>query len=77
WTFSRDCLELTLQLKKNVRWHDGRPFTADDAVFTYETMIDPRTPTAYREDFKAVASAVAQDPYTLRVRYKEPYAKAL
>ena len=77
WTFSRDCLELTLRLKKNVRWHDGRPFTADDAVFTYETMIDPRTPTAYREDFKAVASAVAPDPYTLRVRYKEPYAKAL
>ena len=77
WTFSKDCLDLTLTLKRNVRWHDGRPFTADDAVFTYETMINPKTPTAYREDFKAVASAVAPDPHTLRVRYKEPYAKAL
>src|SRR5438034_9210661 len=40
-------------------------------------MINPKTPTAYREDFRAVASVEAVDPYTLRVRYKQPYAKAL
>jgi len=77
WTFSQDCLDLTFNLRRNVRWHDGRPFTAADVVFTYETMIHPKTPTAYREDFKAVAEVAAPDPYTLRVRYKQPYAKAL
>jgi peptide/nickel transport system substrate-binding protein len=77
WTFSQDCLDLTFNLRRNVRWHDGRPFTASDVVFTYETMIHPKTPTAYREDFKAVAEVAAPDPYTLRVRYKQPYAKAL
>jgi peptide/nickel transport system substrate-binding protein len=60
-----------------VRWHDGQPFTAADVLFTYETMVNPKTPTAYREDFKAVESAAAVDPYTVRVRYKQPYAKAL
>jgi len=77
WTFSKDCLDLTFNLRRNVRWHDERPFTAADVVFTYETMINPKTPTAYREDFKAVESVTALDPYTLRVRYKQPYAKAL
>ena len=77
WTFSPDCLTLTLQLRRNVRWHDGHPFTADDVMFTYETMINPKTPTAYREDFYAVERVDAVDPFTVRVRYKKPYAKAL
>ena len=77
WTFSQDCLDLTFNLRRNVRWHDGRPFTAADVVFTYETMIHPKTPTAYREDFKAVADVAAPDPYTVRVHYRQPYAKAL
>src|SRR4030095_2828634 len=57
--------------------HDGRPFTADDVIFTYEAMVNPKTPTAYREDFKAVSAVEAVDPYTRRVRYTKPYAKAL
>ena len=77
WTFSQDCLDLTFKLRRNVRWHDGRPFTASDVLFTYETMIHPKTPTAYREDFKAVADVAAPDPYTVRVHYRQPYAKAL
>lgn len=77
WTFSPDCLTLTFRLRRNVTWHDGHPFTAADVVFTYETMIDPKTPTAYREDFYAVERVEAADPFTVRVRYKRPYAKAL
>ncbi len=77
WTFSKDCRDLTFNLRKDVRWHDGQPFSARDVVFTYETMVDPKTPTAYREDFKAVETVVAPDPHTVRVRYKQPYAKAL
>jgi len=77
WTFSPDCLDLTFKLRRNVKWHDGHPFTADDVVFTYETMINPKTPTAYREEFKVVGSVEAPDPYTVRIHYPQPYAKAL
>jgi peptide/nickel transport system substrate-binding protein len=77
WQYSRDCLDLTFKLRRDVRWHDGQPFTADDVVFTYETMISPRTPTAYGSDFKSVDSVQAVDPYTVHVRYKHPTAKAL
>ncbi|HEU5323324.1 MAG TPA: ABC transporter substrate-binding protein, partial [Methylomirabilota bacterium] len=62
WQFSQDCLTLTFKLRPNVRWHDGQPFTADDVVFTYRTMLDPKTPTAYREDFKVVGDIEAVDP---------------
>jgi peptide/nickel transport system substrate-binding protein len=77
WTFSPDCLDLTFRLRKDVRWHDGQRFTADDVVFTYQTMTHPKTPTSYREDFRAVQSVTAVDPYTVRVTYQKPYAKAL
>src|SRR5206468_8840705 len=40
WTFSPDCLHLTFKLRRDVKWHDGRPFTADDVLFTYKTMIN-------------------------------------
>jgi len=77
WESSRDCLELKFKLRRNVKWHDGHPFTAADVVFTYETMVNPKTPTAYGSDFKAVESVVAVDPYTVHVRYKHPHGKAL
>jgi peptide/nickel transport system substrate-binding protein len=77
WTFSADCLDLTFRLRKDVRWHDGQPFTAGDVIFTYETMINPKTPTSYREDFRAVASVTAVNPHTVRITYQKPYAKAL
>src|SRR5207248_1146163 len=77
WDLSPNCLDLTFKLRKNVRWHDGRPFTADDVVFTHRLMIDPRTPSPYKDDFAQVASVAAVDPYTVQVRYKEPFAKAV
>jgi len=77
WQYSPDCLDLTFKLRQNVRWHDNQPFTAADVVFTYDTMVNPKTPTAYGSDFKAVESVRAVDPYTVRVRYKHASAKAL
>jgi peptide/nickel transport system substrate-binding protein len=77
WTFSKDCLTLTFKLRRDVKWHDGRPFTAEDVLFTHKTMIDPKTPTAYDEGFRLVKDAEVVDPYTFWVSYSKPYAKAL
>jgi len=77
WTFSRDCMALTFKLRQNVRWHDGQPFTAADVLFTYRTMIHPKTPTAYKDDFLVVKDAEVLDPYTFRVTYSRPHARAL
>jgi peptide/nickel transport system substrate-binding protein len=77
WSFSKDCLELTFKLRRDVKWHDGHPFTADDVLFTYNTMINPKTPAPFKEGYLLVKSAGAPDPYTVRVTYEKPYARAL
>lgn len=40
WQVSPNGKTYTVNLRKGVAWHDGRPFTADDVVFTYQTIAD-------------------------------------
>ena len=77
WEISKDGLVITFHLRKGVRWHDGRPFTAEDVLYTYRVTIDPRTPTAYSGDFLKVKKAEVLDAYTFRVTYDKPFAPAL
>jgi peptide/nickel transport system substrate-binding protein len=77
WAFSKDCLTLDFTLHDNVKWHDGKPFTADDVVFTWETTMNPKTPSPYKSDFQDVDKVEARGRNEVRVTYKRPYAKAL
>ena len=77
WSFSKDCLTLDFTLNDNVRWHDGKPFTADDVVFTWEATMNPKTPSPYKSDFQDVDRVEARGTHDVRVTYKRPYAKAL
>jgi len=77
WSFSKDCLELTFKLRRGVKWQDGQPFTAADVLFTYHTMINPKTPAPFKEGYLSVKDVETPDPYTVRVTYAKPYARAL
>ncbi len=77
WEISPDNLTITFKLKKGVKWHDGQPFTAQDVLFTYQVMVDPKTPTAYSGDYLQVKRAEAPDDHTFRVTYGQPFAPAL
>jgi peptide/nickel transport system substrate-binding protein len=77
WDVSPDGLTITFHLRRGVKWHDGQEFTSRDVLYTYRVTIDPKTPTAYAEDFKQVKSVEAPDPYTFRVTYAKPFAPAL
>ncbi len=77
WDISSDVLKITFHLRKGVKWHDGVEFTAEDVLFTYKTVIDPKVPTPYSSNYGPVEKVEALDKYTLRVTYKEPYAPAL
>ena len=74
---SPDGLTITFHLRKGVTWHDGAPFTSRDVLYTYRVIIDPKTPTAYAEDFKQVKTLVALDDHTVRATYGSPFAPAL
>jgi peptide/nickel transport system substrate-binding protein len=77
WGISPDGLTITFHLRRGVKWHDGTDFTSRDVLYTYRVIIDPKTPTAYAEDFKQVQKAEAPDPFTFRVTYGRPFAPAL
>lgn len=77
WDISKDGLVFTFHLKKGVRWHDGRPFTAEDVLYTYERLVDPEVKTAFSSNYEKVRKVEAVDPLTVRVTYKEPFVPAL
>ena len=77
WDITKNGLVITFKLRKGVRWHDGKPFTAADVLYTYQVITDPKTPTAYAGDFLKVKKAEVLDGYTFRVTYDKPFAPAL
>jgi peptide/nickel transport system substrate-binding protein len=79
WKRSADGREYTLKLRKGIRFSDGRPFDADDVVFTFQVLLDERTASPHR-DLLIVGGRpirVAKvDEYTVRVTMSQPYAAA-
>jgi len=66
-----DGMSVTWKLKKDVQWHDGRPFTADDVVFNWEYAADPATATTTIGSYQNI-TVEKLDPLTVRVRFKKP-----
>jgi peptide/nickel transport system substrate-binding protein len=70
WNISSDGKEYSFKLREGVRWHDGKPFTAEDAAFSINLLrkVHPRG----RTTFANVTSAEAPDPQTLVIRLSQP-----
>ncbi len=78
WEFSADGKRLTFRLREGVKFHDGVPLTADDVVFTWRRIVDPRSHAlAWLDGFLPIDRVVAPDARTVQVTYREPYAPAL
>ncbi|KAM3111228.1 ABC transporter substrate-binding protein [Phormidesmis sp. 146-33] len=52
WTISTDRKHVIFKLREGLKWSDGRPLTADDVVFTFETIFDPKIPTDWKDALK-------------------------
>ncbi len=57
YTVSPDNKTITFVLRKNVQWHDGKPFTAKDVAFTFKTILDPKYPGVRADDFMDLVGA--------------------
>jgi len=68
---------IEFKLRHGIKWHDGKPFTAQDVLFTYELIKSPETITPYASDFRVIKNVSVSDDYTVRVTYEKPYFKAL
>jgi peptide/nickel transport system substrate-binding protein/oligopeptide transport system substrate-binding protein len=88
WRGSRDGLSWTFNLRKGVKFHNGREVTADDVVYSFTRLLDPRTRSGAADLFlnvkgarefregraKTVAGLVALDRYTVQIALNEAVA---
>ncbi|MCX7831093.1 MAG: ABC transporter substrate-binding protein [Acidobacteria bacterium] len=78
YDFSEDGLLLTLNLRKDVKWHDGKQFTADDVIFTFDAINDKSVEAINkRAAFEKVAEYKKVGDYKVLIKFKEQYAPAI
>ncbi|HXH82683.1 MAG TPA: peptide ABC transporter substrate-binding protein, partial [Candidatus Tectomicrobia bacterium] len=71
-TLARDAQWVIWRLKRNVVWHDGAPFTADDVVFNWEFAADPATGATSRAVYDEIARVDRLDSHTVKVVFRKP-----
>lgn len=69
--------KIRITMRKDVVWEDGTPLTAEDVEFTYKLYVDPKTPTAYAQDYLLVKKFTLIDKYTFEATYEKPLARIL
>jgi oligopeptide transport system substrate-binding protein len=88
WSASHDGLTWTFHLRQGVKFHNGREVTADDFVYSFTRMLDPKTKSPRTWLFERVQGAGeflageaarveglrAVDDYTLQIILSQPYA---
>lgn len=62
------------KLRKGVKWHDGTEFTAEDAKYSLDRILDPETKSPRRSMIVEIESTEVVDKYTLVVKTKTPFA---
>jgi peptide/nickel transport system substrate-binding protein len=75
WAFSPDRRTLTLEVRGDVRWHDGARTTARDAAFTLRAARSPRTGYPRAADLSCLTDVQAPDERTLRLDFCRPQAE--
>ncbi|HWB52585.1 MAG TPA: peptide-binding protein [Tepidisphaeraceae bacterium] len=78
WTTSKDGLTITVSMRHDVTFSDGQPCTADDVVYTFDLVMNPKVDAprdrAYLDN---IASVTKTDDYTVVFKFKKPYFQEL
>ena len=72
-----DPLTWIFTLRDGVVFHDGSPLTADDVVFTYQTILKPEMNAPLRALFTPIAKVEAVDAKTVKFTLSAPYSPLL
>jgi peptide/nickel transport system substrate-binding protein len=69
---SKDGKSVTWRLKKNVQWHDGKPFTADDVVFNWEYASDKAAAATTIGNYEDIERIDKPDSHSVKIFFKKP-----
>ena len=69
-----DPLTYVVRLRRGIRFHDGRPLTSKDVVYTYAAFLEPDFISPFKGAYRVLRSVTAVDDYTVEFRLSEPFA---
>ncbi len=72
WEVSPDGTAVTLRLRRDVTYHDGRPFTADDVVFAIENLRNPERAAQLRSTAEAITGLRPNGDHELHLTLAHP-----
>jgi peptide/nickel transport system substrate-binding protein/microcin C transport system substrate-binding protein len=77
WEEPKDGLTITFNLRKGVKWHDGKPFTAEDVKFSFDAVKndkDNKYGTAHSKPyFENFEKAIIENPHRITFKIKTKY----
>lgn len=68
---------VTYQLRANVKWHDGQPFTSRDVAFTHRLVMDPKALVVDRNGYDLIDRVETPDDHTVKLHFRTIYAPYL
>ncbi len=71
---SADGLNWKVKLRDDVKWHDGKPFTAEDVKFTIELLVDPNFRSWRKTGHELVRDLTVVSPTEITWRMEKPFA---
>ncbi len=72
-----DARTIVVRLREGLRFHDGRPLTAADVAFTFDSIRDPALRSPRADAFAELVTAAVVDPRTVRFTLRRPFAPFL
>lgn len=69
WEANADATEYTVRLKQGLEFHNGKSVTADDVIFTYERILDPKTGAAGKDQLRDLKSGNIKKVDDLTVKF--------
>jgi peptide/nickel transport system substrate-binding protein len=77
WTYSEDLRSITYTIAKGASWHDGKPVTSEDVVFTVNQILDEKNNSPLAHKLSYVENVEALSPRRVRFTLKQVFAGEL
>lgn len=65
---------ITMHLRKDIKWSDNVPLTAEDFIFTWQMAVSPQNTVSTTYPYDMISTVEAPDPQTVVVTFSEPFA---
>lgn len=77
WSFSKDGLTLSLELRSDITWQNGSSLTADDVAFSIDTIRNAAEDSVYKKVLDYVSSYTKTGQYSIDIHFRSAFSKNL